>query len=155
VLRHFIGVALALGTELLAGGITGCGDSTGPDFDNDQFVGTWSVQVQASTGCWPAFELRFRVDQDDADASNPEDDLINVTSVWWGPDQPTATDDFRGSFDWGRSQFELRFHLGAGEWHLSGSDPNPTSVTGTFSDPDGAVFSPRCTGTATASRLET
>jgi hypothetical protein len=154
-MRQWIRVALALGPGLLASGMTGCGDSTGPDFDNDQFVGTWAVQVQASADCWPAFELRFRVDQDDADASGPENDLINITSVWWSPAQPAATDDFRGSFDWGRNQFELRFHLGAGEWHLTGSDPRPTTVTGTFSDPDGAIFPAGCTGSATATQLET
>jgi len=151
---HSTRIALAVGAGLLASGISSCGDATSPDFDNDQFVGTWAVQVSASADCWPAFELRFRVDQDDADGSDPENDLITIASVWWAASQPAATDDFRGSFDWGRNRFEFRFHLGGGEWHFTGSDPKPTTVTGTFSDPDGAVFSPDCTGTATATRLD-
>jgi hypothetical protein len=47
---HSTRIALALGAGLLAVGISSCGNATGPDFDNDQFVGTWGVQVSA-TGC--------------------------------------------------------------------------------------------------------
>jgi hypothetical protein len=146
-------VVLALGAGVLASGIAACGDSSGPDFDNAQFVGTWSVQVLASPDCWPAFELRFRVDQDDAEASGPENDLINIVSVWWVPADTSATHDFSGSFDWGRNQFDLRFHLGSGQLHFTGNDPKPTTVSGQFSDPEGVFFPAGCTGPATATHL--
>lgn len=135
--------------------LTACGDSNGPsDFKNQEFVGTWQVDIPPQSGCWTAFSLSFTVDPDDAAASSDDNNLINIVSSWWITTSPNATSTLSGNFDWGRNEFGLVFNLqGSTSLRFEGTNPNPTKVSGTFRDRDGVAFPAGCSATATARHL--
>jgi hypothetical protein len=131
-----------------------CGNTTGPDFAAAQFIGTWQVNVPAAAGCWDAFTWAFTVDPDDVPPTADADDVIDIVSVWYDAASAANTAPFTGSFDWGHGTFDFVFHVGpSGSVEMKGTGSNPDKVTGTFSDPAGAMFPPGCSATATAMHL--
>ena len=57
--------------------LAACDDT--PDVKRRELVGRWTVNVEAQSGCWPAFSVWFTVTEADAAGSGP---VMNVVSEW-------------------------------------------------------------------------
>lgn len=134
--------------------LVACGESGPDDPSPQEFVGTWEVSVAAETGCWPAFALRFAVEQEDADALPDDVDFMNMVSDWWNPGTPESTMPFSGNFNWGDDDFVFVFsHQGTTSLRMEGTGVDPEEVSGRFRDRDGQLFQAGCSADATARKL--
>ena len=153
-------VATAVMVAIVVGTITGCSDSGGPDESEAQaYVGTWQLEVGEAAECWPAFTLRFLVEQNDADAAS--DGSMNVVSRWWegtGPVPSGEPNPLTGNINWSANTFGILYHkiFGAGEF--AGTAVTPDGLEGTFTDANGVFASldpgkDGCTAPATADHV--
>ncbi|MGH7498120.1 MAG: hypothetical protein ACREL3_04640 [Gemmatimonadales bacterium] len=123
-------LALAAGIALAA-----CASSTqSGSTDPNAYVGTWDLAIE-SGNCGSAFDVRFTIDQDDANAAS--DGFINVVSDWWFPSNPSLLLNLSGSINWHRDDFDLRFHKSNVQGQFTGTGASSTRLEGVFSDPGG------------------
>lgn len=110
-----------------------CGnDGSAPDVDPARYVGTWNVAVSQSPNCWPAFSLRFTIDQDDA--AGALDHAINVVSQWWFPSLPNNKQLVSGNIDWQTDAFTFVFNRNGRTARLTGSGSDPSRLSGVITD---------------------
>lgn len=125
-----------------------CGGDDGvapPKFDPDDFVGTWTLAVDAAPGCWGAGSVWFKIEQEDADGAN--DEFMNVVSDWqfgW----------VSGNISFLHETFEINlwktFPAGG---LFSGSRVAPNRLEGTFADKNGGFsLDPTCNSPAVATK---
>lgn len=137
--------------------LVACGDSSGPGSRNpNDYVGTWSLSIAAEPDCWSAFQLRFTIDQVDADRAS--DDIINVVAEWWFPSSAGSRGTLTGNINWADDDFDLRFFKSAGNSAaFRGGGSGTDRLEGIFDDSD-LVFAPTfdpgpCLGDATATHV--
>ena len=131
--RQMVGFAL----------LVACHDADGPKFDPYAYVGTWTLDVAADPGCWPAFSIMFSIPREWAAGS--QDNVLYFQTPWWYPSDPTKTFLVTGSVDYRDNTFDAAFN-GFGEVaYFDATNPTPTRITGSFFDRDGPfITEPGC-----------
>jgi hypothetical protein len=135
--------------------LLGCGDSTGPSSNPSDYLGSWTVAVDASAGCWNAFEMRF--DLTSANVTGVDTFLQTVTQ-WWFPVSPGTRSTVIGQIYWSPVHFQLFFSYGPATLDgptgdFVGTDVGRSTLRGVFDDRDG-LFSGKtgCQGNAVATK---
>ena len=132
----------------LALAVAACGES-GPS-EYDAYVGTWTVEVEAKSGCWPAFEFAFEITQEDVDNGR------GLEGDCWFVSNPSDRRYYEGSItDWGNFHFgffqeEYLPDYGA-VLSFDGSDASPGGLHGTLLNL-GGLFPPDCWSAAHATK---
>lgn len=142
-MRHHL-----IGPLVLA--VAACGDS-GPSGNSlDDYVGTWTVEVEAND-CRPAFELAFEVTQEDTDDGDP-----GFSGDWWLASNPADRLPYFGHVSETGQSFSFTFFVAPPSQQglgFSGSESSPSGLTGTFLDVGGYIFGgPGCSGPAHATK---
>ena len=109
--------------------------TTSPKFDPHAFVGSWTVAVSASPGCWPAFSVAFSIDPDRA--SQATKDQMSFTTAWWYPATPANTYLVSGEINWPQKTFKAEFTASGDHARFEGTSLTSTRVTGTVHDAEG------------------
>jgi len=129
--------------------LAACADS-GPDY-LDGYVGTWTLEVEAKDGCWPAFNLIFEVTQEDVDRSGEYP--LGLYDYWWLASTPTDRRSYSGQIT-NAQRFSFAFYLDQPSESLldfSGTNPTPTGLTGILGNLSG-LFPDGCSAPAHASK---
>ena len=123
--------------------------STSPKFDPHAFVGTWTLDVSASPGCWPAFSVAFEIDPEVATGATKDE--MTFTTDWWYTATPATTYLVSGDINWPQKTFEAEFTASTDHARFEGSSLTSTRVNGTLYDAEGLfVKDPSCTSSQAA-----
>lgn len=135
--------------------LAGCGgDATAPEpqLGAEDFVGEWTLSIQAAPGCWSASTLWFRIDDD---LTSSTGDFMNVVNDWTWTEDFSATRPLIGNIRYRDGTFELNLWKQAPTvgGKFSGTNVSAGRLSGTFRDMGRAfsINSP-CDAPATASR---
>lgn len=136
--------------------LASCGGDggSGPEDQNpDNYVGSWSLNIAAAADCWSAFDIRFAIDQGDANGAS--DESISIASQWWFPSNPAGRGTLTGTINWRTNEFQLQFFKSSGNSAtFRGNGSGTARLEGVFDDSD-VVFAPTldpgpCIGDAVA-----
>jgi hypothetical protein len=115
--------------------LTACHDPGCPKFDPYAYVGTWTLNVAADPGCWPAFAIAFAITREWADGA--QEDRFYFQTAWWYPEAPANTLLVTGGVNYRDKKFDAAFNGFGYVARFEATNPTPSRVIGTFYDREG------------------